>query len=276
MIPNAGSLVLQRRLKIADWIRRHGTMRVEALSEALGVSVVTVRSDLAYLEAQGMVLRGAGHARAVPGGDDPAPAMPAVAAVLPMLRSARRLIQDDQTILLGAGSASLRLLPLLADADGMRLILTALDAVPVARGCLDATLHLLGGEIGLHGGLSGPQSLHALTLHTIDLFIVEARTLRGDALVLAGGETEVFSAAAARQAKRTLALITGRETLAAGGLPRLPLAAVDSVLLVAPPGPETRQALRDAGFVASADDAGHLHQRRDAKHPRHQHKEARP
>ena len=44
MIPNPGSLVLQRRLRIAEVIRRQGSMRVEALSEMLGVSAVTVRA----------------------------------------------------------------------------------------------------------------------------------------------------------------------------------------------------------------------------------------
>lgn len=64
--------VLQRRLRVAETIRRRGSMRVEALSEMLGVSAVTVRADLSYLEAQGLVLRGAGQARALPD-DHPLP-----------------------------------------------------------------------------------------------------------------------------------------------------------------------------------------------------------
>ncbi|MBE7212301.1 MAG: DeoR/GlpR transcriptional regulator, partial [Gluconacetobacter diazotrophicus] len=218
MIPHAGSLVLQRRLRIADAIRREGSVRVDTLSERLGVSAVTIRGDLAYLEAQGMVLRGAGHARALPGplprmppdGNDAASPRPPPPA---LLRAARALVPDGGTVLLGPGPAALRLLPLLADVANLTLLLIALDAVPVARACTNAALHLVGGALDANGVLGGPQALASLLLHPVSLFVVEADGIRNDAATLHGlspGHGEAFATGAAERAARTAVLLTGR------------------------------------------------------------------
>ncbi len=274
MIPNTGSLVLQRRLRIADIIRGQGSMRVDALGEMLGVSAVTVRSDLAYLEAQGLVLRGAGHARALPDENPPCPDPPPPAwSLLPLLRAARREVENEITVLLGPGAVLLRLLPLLADAHGLALVLCALDAVPLARSCLDAPLHLLGGEIGPDGRIGGPKASHGLALHDIDLLLVEARGIRGGSLLLGPGDSEALLLAAGGRARRVVALVCERDTETAGAAPRLPLSLADLVLLSGPPRSGARQALQQAGFAAApATDSvaafrrNDRHSRRDLSH----------
>lgn len=52
-MPRKSSNLLKRRLKIAEIVRKQGEIRVESLCEQLGVSGVTIRGDLAYLEQQG-------------------------------------------------------------------------------------------------------------------------------------------------------------------------------------------------------------------------------
>ncbi len=252
MIPNTGSLVLQRRLRIAEVIRREGSMRVEALGALLGVSVVTVRADLAYLDAQGLVLRGPGHARPLPDEVPAAPdALPPAWSLLPLLRAARQEVEDDSTLLLGPGTLLPRLLPLLADAHGLSLVLCGLDAVPLARSCLDAPLHLLGGEIGPDGRIAGPKAQHGLALHDIDLLLVEARAVRGGSLLLAPGDSEALLLAACARARRVVALVSRQDAEVTGAAPRLPLSLADLVLLPGPPGSGARQALQQAGFAAA-------------------------
>ncbi len=65
MLPNRNT-PLRRRLQIADLVRKHGEITVEDLSRLLGVSSVTIRSDLNYLEEQGYLMRSAGKARHIP------------------------------------------------------------------------------------------------------------------------------------------------------------------------------------------------------------------
>ena len=58
-----GNSSLKRRLQIVELARKTDEVRVEALSVLFGVSTVTIRNDLHYLEQQGYVVRAFGKAR---------------------------------------------------------------------------------------------------------------------------------------------------------------------------------------------------------------------
>ncbi len=268
----AGNLVLQRRLRIAEIIQGQGSVRVDALGEMLSVSAVTVRSDLAYLKAQGLVLRGAGHATALPDEKPLRPdPLPPAWSLLPLLQAARRQVANETTVLLGPGAILLRLLPLLVDAHGLALILCALDAVPLARSCLDAPLHLLCGEIGPDSRIGEPKASHGLVLHDVDLLLVEARGIRGRSLLLAPSDSEALLLAASGHARRVVVLVCERDATTAGGmprLPRLPLSLANLVLLCRPPGSGARQALQQAGFAAGPATDPVPAFRRDDRHSR--------
>jgi DeoR/GlpR family transcriptional regulator of sugar metabolism len=51
-----------RRIRILEWLREEGSARVSVLSDALGVSEVTVRQDLEKLELSGHIVREHGGA----------------------------------------------------------------------------------------------------------------------------------------------------------------------------------------------------------------------
>ncbi len=55
-------LMLDRRTQIADLVRQQGVVRVQELADRFGVSEVTIRSDLAQLEREGLVIRDRGGA----------------------------------------------------------------------------------------------------------------------------------------------------------------------------------------------------------------------
>jgi DNA-binding LacI/PurR family transcriptional regulator len=64
-------LAVDRRAQVLDVLRRSGSARVSDLTEALGVTAVTVRRDIAQLAAEGLVLRVHGGVT-LPGGEPPA------------------------------------------------------------------------------------------------------------------------------------------------------------------------------------------------------------
>lgn len=65
-VPRKSSNLLKRRLKIAEIVGLQGEIKVEDLSAQLGVSGVTIRGDLSYLEQQGYLKRSFGGAIATP------------------------------------------------------------------------------------------------------------------------------------------------------------------------------------------------------------------
>ena len=52
----------ERREQIIQRLRQQGSVQVNDLAEAYGVSTVTIRNDLAFLEKQGIAVREIGRA----------------------------------------------------------------------------------------------------------------------------------------------------------------------------------------------------------------------
>lgn len=249
----AKSAVLQRRLKIADWIRQYGQMRVDELSSALKVSEVTIRSDLTYLEEQGLIVRSFGKAIAAKSTaprDRPASAPLTKALLVPMLRRAQALIEPDQTVLIGPGPLATQALPWLADIPGLSVILTSTEAIPLARTCLDARIHLLGGEISTDNGmLEGTNALRMLDHYALDWSIFEADALSADAaLLLSAKPIERLAEAATRRSTRSVVLIGNPALSLERRTAQIPLTNISDVILPTAPSNRQRDILIGAGF----------------------------
>ncbi len=67
-----GPLAVTRRAQLLDALRRQGTVRVSELTEALGVTAVTIRRDITQLASEGLVQRVHGGATLVEPADEPA------------------------------------------------------------------------------------------------------------------------------------------------------------------------------------------------------------
>src|SRR6266576_6989152 len=57
-----GRSTVSRRIKILETLKTHGQVNVNELSEALGVTGVTIRNDLAQLEKKRVLIRARGGA----------------------------------------------------------------------------------------------------------------------------------------------------------------------------------------------------------------------
>ena len=261
MTIGAKSAVLQRRLKIADWIRQHGQMRVDELSTALLVSEVTIRSDLTYLEEQGLIVRSFGKAIAAKSAtprDRPATAPLAKALLVPMLRRAQSLIGPDQTVLIGPGDLAMQLIPWLAEIPGLSVLLTNIEAILLARACLDARVHVLGGEISTEtGALEGAQAMRSLDHYPLGWAIIEADALSADAaLLLPSKSAERLGEAALRRAARSLVLVGNQALSLERRAAHLPLAGVSDIILPSAPSNRARDIMIGAGFRPVEGDGG--------------------
>ncbi|WP_394791136.1 DeoR/GlpR family DNA-binding transcription regulator [Rhodoferax sp.] len=211
---NESSSALKRRLQIVDLVRKDGEARVEDLSGQLGVSTVTIRSDLNYLEQQGYVVRAFGKARYNPmllHGAQQSPESDAGtrgAGEAHVAAAALRWIEDGASLFLSSGNIAHRLLPQLVLRQGLSLSLHDLGMVTTARQFLQSEIHVTG---GVHSkdepGLIGPAAELGLLSHPLDMCVIVVCGIdtRGRVLARHPGAARLYSAAV-RHANKTIAL----------------------------------------------------------------------
>jgi DeoR family transcriptional regulator, aga operon transcriptional repressor len=104
-----GLLVAERRHRIVELLREHGKVTVEALAARFATSAVTIRTDLAALEAGGALERTHGGALLRREDDDQPIAVKQTlhhAEKVRIAKVAAGLIQDGETIILDSGTTT--------------------------------------------------------------------------------------------------------------------------------------------------------------------------
>lgn len=104
-----GLLVGERRHRILDLLREHGRVTVEALAARFDTSAVTIRSDLAALEAAGALERTHGGALLSRDDDDRHIAVKRTlhhAEKVRIAKAAVALIRDGETVILDSGTTT--------------------------------------------------------------------------------------------------------------------------------------------------------------------------
>jgi DeoR family transcriptional regulator, aga operon transcriptional repressor len=100
-----------RRERMLELVQEQDFVRIAALAKAFAVSVVTVRADLDVLEAQGLIRRVRGGARAVPQGSasEPSYEQSLGAAALEktaIAKAAAQLVDSGDSIVIDAGTTT--------------------------------------------------------------------------------------------------------------------------------------------------------------------------
>jgi DeoR family transcriptional regulator of aga operon len=104
-----GLLVAERRHRIVELLREHGKVTVEALAARFATSAVTIRTDLATLEADGALERTHGGALLRREDDDQPITVKQTlhhAEKVRIAKMAAGLIQDGETIILDSGTTT--------------------------------------------------------------------------------------------------------------------------------------------------------------------------
>lgn len=185
-VPRKSSNLLKRRLKIAEIVASQGEIKVDDLSAQLGVSGVTIRGDLSYLEQQGYLKRSFGGAIATPvAPGEPEQLQPSTTLSLTQqMESARhcvRLIRDRDTLFLGHGSLCRKIIPLLSEVKKLRLITNDPEHALLANQFIDGEIILAGNEMLRPDTVLAGKSLEqALQHYTITHSILEISHLDTD------------------------------------------------------------------------------------------------
>jgi DeoR/GlpR family transcriptional regulator of sugar metabolism len=168
----------ERRERLLDLVA-DGVTRADALAEALGVTVSTIRRDLSRLVSEGRVVRSYGGVAAELERVAEAPlaerARQRRSAKQAIGRLAATLVEDDQTLLLDAGTTVARLAASLRGRSGLTVVTSGLSAAEVLEPMPDIELYLLGGRVRrISHGLVGPLAEAALRRLTADIVFLGA------------------------------------------------------------------------------------------------------
>ncbi len=165
----SGLLVEERRRRICDLLREHGRVTVEDLSRRFDTSVVTIRLDLAALEAAGSLTRTRGGALARREDDD----LPIVikqtlhhAEKKRIAKAAAALINDGETIVLDSGTTTAEIARQIRTLGfkSINVITNALNIAMLLSDVPSVRLIMLGGVLRQESNsLSGHMAESAIT-----------------------------------------------------------------------------------------------------------------
>ena len=137
----------QRQLAIIDMLQTQDKVSVTELTDALGVSLVTVRQDLKKLEERGVLKRTHGGAVPVVSGYDICTRMwNHYEAKLRIAQAAASLVSDGETVIVETGSTCSLLARELAAKRGVTIITNSVFLANFVRDCPSLDIVLLGGS----------------------------------------------------------------------------------------------------------------------------------
>jgi DeoR/GlpR family transcriptional regulator of sugar metabolism len=162
----------QRHLLILKMLQQEGAVRVSAFAERIGVDPVTIRRDLAELEAENRLRRVHGGAVLWEGSDVPGTASSPTRRIA---EAAARIIPDKAVIFLGPGTLTNEVVPFLQAHSELTVITNALDSAWSLARQHRHTLHVIGGQVNESYGIYG--DLEMLRRIRADYILLDANGL---------------------------------------------------------------------------------------------------
>ena len=229
-------LMLERRALIAALVRQRGAVRVPELAEQFQVSTVTIRTDLAQLEKDGVLLRNRGGAIAA--------SVPSALIAFDQRTSlnqstkqligaaAARLVAPGDSILLDSGTTVVEMVKHLQHVSGLTVVTNALNVALELRAVRDARVLLLGGAMNYETfGTLGP-----LAEQNLESLVVQKLFLAAETVDLAAGVTDStveiaqVKRAMVRSARQVILLADSSKWERTGFIKVIPLAAIHTVV----------------------------------------------
>ncbi len=174
----------ERHQRILELVTKNGSVDAEALSVELAVSPITVRRDLATLEADGALRRVYRGATRINSGsyEPPFPVRSKlqVAAKRQIAAAVRALVDDGQTVILDAGTTGLAIAECLA-ARHVTICTPSLRVAAVLSSSSSVRLIVTGGIVRpVEQSLVGSAAIRMLEDHHFDLYIMTASGVHAD------------------------------------------------------------------------------------------------
>ncbi len=167
----------QRRRAILDLLNSQGEVAVESLAEQFQTSEVTIRKDLAALEANGLLLRRYGGAVPLPQEMISDPVEKVSQRKQAIARAAAELIRDHNRIILDSGSSTTAaLLPELSHKQGLVVMTNSLSIANALRELEnEPTILMTGGTWDPKSeGFQGQLAEQILRSYNFDQFFIGA------------------------------------------------------------------------------------------------------
>lgn len=231
-----------RRSKIVELVNHAGSQTVSQISELLGVTEVTVRSDLRLLEERGLLTRFHGGAARMnsllpehQGDSDEVSLVDRYQmASSPKRRIAREaalLVKEGETIILDSGSTTKLLAEELAERKNITVITNNIPAVNVLLDNTDITLVVCGGTlrhktVSLHGSIAE----YALRGVSANKMFVGADGLDTENGITTFNEGYAISAIMAAAAQEVVVVTDGSKFGRKGFNIVLPLDRIDTII----------------------------------------------
>ncbi|MGD0808885.1 MAG: DeoR/GlpR family DNA-binding transcription regulator [Acidimicrobiales bacterium] len=174
----------ERHERILQMVSENGRVEVDALSVELGVSAMTMRRDLALLEADGALRRVYGGATRISSGSYEPPFAVRAKLQLPAKRQIARvvasLIDDGQAVILDAGTTGVAI----AEQLSQRQITVCTPSLRVAAALVSSSsvrLMVTGGMVRPgEQSLVGPETGRMLEDYHFDLYIMTVSAAHAD------------------------------------------------------------------------------------------------
>lgn len=134
--PDRHMLASERRGLILSMLRDHGSVSVSDVRARCGVSAVTIRNDLAYLEDEGRLKRT--HGGAVPASEYIVPVVSKrihknVRAKQAIAQAAAERVRDGEMILVGSGSTTLEFVKALTEKQNLTIVTNSCHIIEFAE-----------------------------------------------------------------------------------------------------------------------------------------------
>src|SRR3954469_9885165 len=241
MVTTRELLGAESREVILRRLQTEGKVRASALSDELGVSLDTVRRDLAELAAAGALRRVHGGALppASPGPSSFKERLPDdVAAKAAVAAAAVPLVRSGEVVALSGGTTILELARRLPDDLDATVVATSPDIAVALADHPRLTVDVIGGRLHPQARtVTGPDAVDALRAVRPDLCLLSACSLHPvSGLTLRHREEAAVVRAMAESAVRVATLTTATKLGSAGPYPVAAIERIDTLVTDAPDG----------------------------------------
>jgi len=248
-------LAYTRRAALMDLIRATGSRTVRDAAAQLGVSAVTIRSDLAILERQGQVRRVHGGAvvAALDGATAAVPSQPTGAGQRALAERAAAMVEDGEAIVIGPGRLSVLLAHALASHQNLKVVTNSLEVAHLLAAERSHTVIIVGGVVTPSGAVQSD----AVTRQSLSYLKTARAFISASALSATSGlmEESLERAATLRTlislAGSLIVLLDGDGGAGQGLVSVAPPQQIDHVVLDAHAPPTLVDALRLRGITVS-------------------------